>query len=98
MTTIRHYWGKGRYRNGRPYDAQLTPDDVREMQTIDADCNDCIHFRRGTLIKMPGLKLFEGHCLKLDRPTRAYPMQYSGRACFEHRRKDPLAHEPKEEA
>ena len=98
MTTLRHYGGTGRDYHGKPYDAQLTPDDIREMQTIDADCNDCIRFRRGAMIKVPGLKLFDGHCLNLDRPTRAYPTQYTGRACFEHRRKPTSTNEHKEAA
>lgn len=31
------------------FDAKLTPQDIIEMQTIDADCNDCAHFKRGRL-------------------------------------------------
>ncbi len=68
------------------FDAQLTPEDITEMQTIDADCNDCRHFRRGAMRWVPGLTIFDGHCLQFDRPTRAYPMQFTGRGCFVHRK------------
>lgn len=69
-----------------------------DCQSIDSDCNDCKHFRRGELIKRDfwdcGLgrmvsvntEVWTGHCLKFDRETRAYPMKWTGRACFEHRR------------
>lgn len=81
MPTIPRYWSKDPNQ-----DAQLTPEDILEMQKIDADCNDCRHFQRGAMGKVPGLTYFDGHCLKLKKPTRAYPMQYSGYECFEHRR------------
>lgn len=81
------------------FDAKLTRDDVMEMQMIDADCNDCRHFKRGATVRdMPsiypelqprilmGFTFFEGHCQKFNRPTRACPMQYTGHECFEHRR------------
>jgi len=67
-------------------DAKLTPEDILEMQTIDADCNDCRHFKRGQMRNGLGIACFEGHCLKFDKPTLAWPMQYSGHDCFEHRR------------
>lgn len=54
-----------------------------ECQTIDADCNDCRHFRRGQLV---GKEVWSGHCQKYDRETRAYPKKWTGRECFEHRR------------
>lgn len=68
------------------YDAKLTPEDVFEMQKIDADCNDCKHFQRGELIKGLGMNCFKGHCKKLAKPTTAWPMNYSGHECFEHRK------------
>lgn len=68
------------------FDANLSPDDVVEMQKIDADCNDCRHFKRGAMTKVGGLTRFDGHCLNLNVPTEAWPMQYTDRACFEHRR------------
>jgi len=67
-------------------DARLTPEDLIEQQKIDADCNDCRHFKRGAMRKGLGVPCFEGHCLKLDKPTLAWPIQFSGHACFEHRR------------
>ena len=70
------------------FDAKLTPDDLRDMQTIDADCNDCRHFKRGAMTKVGGLTSFAGHCLKLDKHTTAWPMQFSGHKCFSHRRSD----------
>jgi hypothetical protein len=86
------------------FDAKLTPQDIIEMQTIDGDCNDCAHFKRGAIVdKIPALfpkggtlhlgagKYFEGYCEKLDKPTRAFPTQYSGRECFEHRRANLIA-------
>lgn len=84
--TIKFYWGNGKDYNGKPYDAKLTPEDIIEMQKIDADCNDCKFFKRGIMIKVPGMKHFEGECLKFDKPTKAFPLQYTGHKCFEHRR------------
>src|SRR3954469_10640068 len=69
-------------------------------QNIDADCNDCKYFKRGTLVKKelsdiidgkPGKRLvnmgyFEGHCLKFDKPAIACPKQCTGLKCFEHRK------------
>jgi len=91
MNTLPCYWGDGKLRDATgkvsgKYDAKLSPQDIIEMQIIDADCNDCRHFKRGAMVKVPGLKFFEGHCIKLDKPTRAYPMQYTGHECFEHRK------------
>ena len=86
------------------FDAKLTPEDIIEMQTIDADCNDCKHFKRGIAVNKTqgickvdgvfpmiqmGYTIFEGHCMKFDKPTRAYPTQFSGHECFEHRRAKP---------
>lgn len=66
-----------------------TKEDIIELQKIDADCNDCRHFKRGEMGRSPaktGTVFFRGHCLKFDKPTIAWPMQYSGHPCFEHRR------------
>ena len=98
MSTIKRYWStltplalermtKQEIIEAKQFDAKLTPDDVTEMQTIDADCNDCIHFRRGAMKKGLGLTCFQGTCAKLEKPVLAWPMQYSGHPCFEHRRK-----------
>lgn len=101
MNTTKRYWSAATsvsfFQMAAPenakawheFDARLTKDDLTEMQKIDADCNDCRHFARGVIVKVPGLTLFEGRCLKFDRPTRAYPMQHTGRECFEHRRTTP---------
>lgn len=51
-------------------------------QIIDADCNDCFFFQRGAVISKG---VSEGHCLKFDKPTLAYPVFASGHSCFEHR-------------
>ena len=79
------------------FDAKLTPEDVIEMQCIDADCNDCKHFQRGQMVDrvdglyqsnmLLGFKLFNGTCGKDGSATRAYPGQYTGKQCFDHRRK-----------
>lgn len=95
--TIKRYWStlqplqlaqmtKQQIIEARKVDAKLTPEDVLQMQTIDADCNDCRHFQRGAMRKGTGLACFEGHCLKKDQPTLAWPMQFTGHECFEHRR------------
>lgn len=71
-----------------------------DCQCIDADCNDCRHFKRGEVVKRmlscmedgkPSMRLVNmgivrGHCLKFDRATEAYPKKWTGRECFEHRR------------
>lgn len=71
-----------------------------DCQCIDADCNDCRHFKRGMLVqrwlsciedgkaskKLVNMGIFTGHCLKFDQPTEAYPNKWTGRPCFEHRR------------
>lgn len=98
--TVKRYWStlaplhlermtKEEIVEAKAFDAQLSPDSVMEMQIIDADCNDCRHFKRGKMREGLGVACFEGHCLKLDKPTLAWPMQYSGHKCFEHRRAQP---------
>jgi hypothetical protein len=73
-----------------------------DCQAVDADCNDCRHFKRGKLANKtvstwtkPDRKIamvihqpdvFSGHCLKHDRPTIGQPKKHSGYYCFEHRR------------
>lgn len=67
-----------------------------DCQVIDSDCNDCKHFKRGELIHRESWEsgrrvkvnthVFTGHCLKLDKPTVARPMIWTGMPCFEHRR------------
>jgi hypothetical protein len=98
MSTVKRYWSAippvGYLSSLSPaarkahddFDAKLTKDDITEMQRIDADCNDCVHFQRGAMSKVGGLSCFSGHCRKFDKPTIAWPMQYSGHECFGHRR------------
>lgn len=94
------YWG------GLPFVCHLECKDagfraeVIECQTIDADCNDCRHFRRSEVVrqwlscmenKKPSTRLVNmgvilGHCARFDKPTKAYPNKWTGRECFEHRR------------
>lgn len=57
-----------------------------DCQVIDADCNDCKHFKRGQAIYKWSIA---GHCLKFDKPTVAFPNKWTGRECFEHRRITP---------
>lgn len=73
-----------------------------DCQVIDADCNDCKHFKRGALsplrishTKTPAGRMVEvryraeiwsGECLRFNGPTEAYPKMSTGRECFEHRR------------
>ena len=65
----------------------MSKEDVIAQQTIDADCNDCRHFERDKITsKAGGITVWSGRCLKFDRPTKAYPNQYTGRECFDHRR------------
>lgn len=74
--------------------------EVIDCQTIDADCNDCRHFKRGEVIKRwlscmedkkPSMRLVNmgiitGHCLKFNKPALGHPNAWTGNECFEHRR------------
>ena len=75
--------------------------EAMECQIIDADCNDCRHFKRGSILphkphiqaaidrgECPNFstEVWTGHCLKFDRPTFAHPKKWMGLSCFEHRR------------
>lgn len=97
MSTVKRYWStlypiqlermrKDEIVEARKFDAQLSQEDVKAMQTIDADCNDCRHFQRGQIRKGLGIACFEGRCAKKDAPTLAWPMHYTGHDCFEHRK------------
>ena len=66
-------------------DATLAAEAI-ECQTIDGDCNDCKHFRRGKMLAKGVASACEGHCAKLDKPTIAYPKFASSHPCFEHRK------------
>jgi hypothetical protein len=64
-------------------DAAGQEEEAFECQCIDADCNDCRHFRRDIHLQNEG---FNGRCLKFNEPTRACVNFASGHPCFEHRR------------
>jgi hypothetical protein len=71
-----------------------------DCQIIDADCNDCKHFKRGYDVKrwlscmvdekpsfvLENMGINVGHCLKFNKITQAFPHMSTGRECFEHRR------------
>ena len=83
---IQTYWAKGEVcPKCFPDYNGVSKEDIIEMQKIDADCNDCKHFKRGEFVRLVALKAFDGHCMKFNKPTRAYPVQYTGHECFEHR-------------
>jgi len=82
-------------------DCKLTGEreEAIDCQTIDADCNDCLYFKRGELVKrwLSGMRdgkatlvlvnmgIVRGYCLKFNRPTEAFPHMSTGRECFQHR-------------
>lgn len=97
------------YWSGAPFPCHTACKSVGEKreaydcQLIDADCNDCLHFKRGSIVPHSltvktqiqagdwpnfSTSIWRGHCLKFDRPASAYPKKWTGRECFEHRRKD----------
>src|SRR5215472_7157300 len=53
LNHMKHYW----YQPDAQHDCkklgcgELEPWEIIEMQTIDADCNDCLHFKRGHIVK-----------------------------------------------
>ena len=57
-----------------------------ECQVIDADCNDCRHFQRGSMLSKG---IWSGLCSKDGSSVLAYPNFCSGHPCFEHRRTSP---------
>lgn len=94
------YWGHYEFECHPQCKAEGEKMEAFECQTVDADCNDCRHFKRGNFEKrwlscmedkLPSMRLVNmgfshGHCLKLDKPTVAQPNKWSGYECFEHRR------------
>ena len=56
-----------------------------DCQCIDADCNDCRHFKRGEYIGTP-YKYAKGTCIKFNKPTNAFALTCTDHKCFEHRR------------
>lgn len=71
-----------------------------DCQIIDSACNSCKFFKRGELIKkwlssmvngksakiLVNMGIFNGHCLKFDKPVQTSPTNWEGLECFEHRR------------
>ena len=49
---------------------------------LDADCNDCKHFKRGEWLSKT---VCSGICMKTGKPTEARPNHYSGKPCYEPR-------------
>jgi len=96
------YWNRDPFQCHRECKQLGERNEAISCQTIDADCNDCKHFKRGKLadksssqIKTPDGRTetvtfqpnwFHGDCLKFNRPTIAQPNKWSGLECFEHRR------------
>ena len=96
------YWRAIMDVSHKACEAKGRADEAYECQLIDADCNDCKHFRRGSRALYRGDKAntedgeyvrihvqkdaFHGHCCKLNKPTTAFVNFASGHPCFEHRR------------
>lgn len=101
-STTRSYWNGGSFDCHKSCKESGFQAEVIECQTIDADCNDCRHFKRGSLaplrisltkttdgriVEVPyQANLFTGTCLKFNKPTIAQPNKWSGHECFEHRK------------
>lgn len=54
-----------------------------ECQQLDADCNDCRDFKRERNL---GNGVFEGTCVKYNKPTKAQPNKCTAHKCFTHRK------------
>lgn len=94
------YWAAVRYPCHKQCKVEGIRAEAYECQLIDADCNDCKHFKRGKLIErwlscmindapaycLTRMGIVTGHCLKFNRPTTAQPNKWTGLECFEHRR------------
>ena len=77
------YWSAIKYDCHKSCKQDGERQEAFECQILDADCNDCRHFVRGSLVKKSS---FNGHCVKFNKPTKAFPKQSTGHKCFEHRR------------
>lgn len=96
----RSYWMGEKHFCHKACKASGEREEAIECQSIDADCNDCKHFKRGALEqrmlgcveggrasrRLVNMGWFSGHCLKFDRPTTGSPNKWTGMGCFEHRR------------
>ncbi len=97
---VHSYWGGNEFICHQSCKNEGIKQEAFDCQVIDADCNDCKFFKRGVLIKrllscmendkpskkLVNMEIFDGHCLKFNKPTLAYPNKWTGRECFEHRR------------
>lgn len=88
------YWNEQTYYCHRVCKVAGERQEAIDCQTIDADCNDCKHFKRGRLTRpatdtAPGSGSFTGQCLKFNKPTIATVKLSTGHECFEHRRLQP---------
>lgn len=97
---VHSYWGAQPYFSHPECRESGFTSEVIECQTIDADCNDCGHFKRGAIVtrtlscmengkaavRVVNMGFFDGHCLKFDLPTVAQPNKWTGHQCFEHRK------------
>ena len=99
----RGYWWQTEFQCHGSCKVDGEKQEAFDCQMVDADCNDCRHFKRGEVVKewlscmengKAGMRLVNmgtitGHCLRFDRPTSAHPKTWTGRECFEHRRQPP---------
>ncbi len=80
------YWLGGAYPCHRACKVEGYANEAYECQKIDADCNDCKHFKREKHLSKGGKGIWQGQCLKFDCLTLAYPNFCSNKQCFEHRK------------
>lgn len=72
------YWWSHHFPSHKACREPGMKEEAYECQLIDADCNDCRHFRREGGNK--------GLCAKTSLPVIAHPVFCSGHQCFEHRK------------
>lgn len=77
------YWGAFPFSSHPACKVEGYKKEAYECQVIDADCNDCLHFKRGQMVQKG---IWQGECLKYQKPMNAYPNYASGHACFQHRK------------
>jgi hypothetical protein len=94
------YWNQNRFVCHAVCKKEGERQEALNCQTIDADCNDCRHFRRGEIVyawlsdmqnkkkitRFVNMGCITGFCIKFRKLTMAYPHMWTGRPCFEHRR------------
>jgi len=81
------YWQAEQFKCHNECKKEGAKVEAHECQKIDADCNDCKHFKRisSQQIKGTSVKWGEGNCLKLNKEVKAFPKYCSSHSCFEHR-------------